>query len=300
MKVNVIFAAFVLGVCLAQDDTTIKTTTDKPTTATPQTTTPQTTTPTNAPNNTTTSTTTTTTTSAPTTTPAPGPASNFYTLYDGDVPCIMLSSDIRVNVQYTDDKKESKKGVVRVPVPTATNTTGTASGSCKNADNTSSLTISWGQGSSNLTLGFNLTEASKWELYQLTLYTTIDAQDFPGAPDQGKTLFVNGSLPGLSNVPVAVNSSLTCRAFVESSDFSGAVAGSNETYTVTATALGTKMEAFNTAPGKFLQEGLQCSQDDTSDLIPLSVGCALAALVLIVLISYLVGRRRRAAAYQSV
>lgn len=45
---------------------------------------------------------------------------------------------------------------------------------------------------------------------------------------------------------------------------------------------------------------VHCTADNTSDVVPIAVGCALAGLVVIVLIAYLVGRRRRSAAYQSV
>uniref|UniRef100_T1IW12 Lysosome-associated membrane glycoprotein 5 n=1 Tax=Strigamia maritima TaxID=126957 RepID=T1IW12_STRMM len=45
----------------------------------------------------------------------------------------------------------------------------------------------------------------------------------------------------------------------------------------------------------------ECSQDNTSDIVPIAVGCALAGLVVVVLIAYLVGRRRsRQKGYQSV
>lgn len=45
---------------------------------------------------------------------------------------------------------------------------------------------------------------------------------------------------------------------------------------------------------------VHCTADNISDVVPIAVGCALAGLVVIVLIAYLVGRRRRSGAYQSV
>lgn len=38
-----------------------------------------------------------------------------------------------------------------------------------------------------------------------------------------------------------------------------------------------------------------CTPSDTPDVVPIAVGCALAALVIIVLAAYLIGRRRRQA-----
>ena len=37
---------------------------------------------------------------------------------------------------------------------------------------------------------------------------------------------------------------------------------------------------------------LDCASSETPDVVPIAVGCALAALVIIVLIAYLIGRRR--------
>lgn len=293
----------VIGTCFSQEvvtttaGKTTPTTTGKTTTTTPETTTTTTTTTTPAPD------TTTSTPAPPTTTvpPAPTPAP-FFRFPEQGTPCIMLTGDFRATVQYKDDKKESKRAVLRVPVPNSESTNVTLSGNCRTDKNTSFVSLHWGPEENTFTLSFNLTSATKWEFTGVTLDYHVSAEDFPGAADIGKTLHLNGTLPGLSHVSVAVNSSLSCRSLVESSAISAQVSGSNETYTATATALGYKLEAFNTdpTPGDSLQGGIQCAQDDTSDLIPLAVGVALAGLVLIVLISYLVGRRRRASAYQSV
>lgn len=45
----------------------------------------------------------------------------------------------------------------------------------------------------------------------------------------------------------------------------------------------------------------ECPKDnDTNSIVPIAVGAALAALVVIVLIAYLIGRRRRNKGYESV
>ena len=53
---------------------------------------------------------------------------------------------------------------------------------------------------------------------------------------------MRGSLPGLSNTPVLLNHSLTCRSSIDSSSFNATVSPSNETYTATATGLGFKFQ----------------------------------------------------------
>lgn len=71
---------------------------------------------------------------------------------------------------------------------------------------------------------------------------------------------------------------------------------------VTFTATNVMINAFRPAnldPGQF-QTALDCTYRP-SDVVPIIVGCALAGTVLLVLVAYLVGRRRnRAAGYQSV
>ena len=45
----------------------------------------------------------------------------------------------------------------------------------------------------------------------------------------------------------------------------------------------------------------QCSADEkTNSIVPIAVGAALAGLVVIVLIAYLIGRRRNRKGYESV
>jgi lysosomal-associated membrane protein 1/2 len=53
----------------------------------------------------------------------------------------------------------------------------------------------------------------------------------------------------------------------------------------------------------FFFSAVDCAADKviTSDIVPIAVGCALAALVVVVLVAYLIGRRRaRQRGYQSV
>lgn len=40
--------------------------------------------------------------------------------------------------------------------------------------------------------------------------------------------------------------------------------------------------------------------DDNNDIVPIAVGCALAGLVLIVLIAYVIGRRKSHRGYEKV
>lgn len=53
-----------------------------------------------------------------------------------------------------------------------------------------------------------------------------------------------------------------------------------------------QLEAFHTRDTEVFSTAKDCDAIDTPDIVPIAVGCALAGLVVIVLIAYLVGRRR--------
>lgn len=63
-----------------------------------------------------------------------------------------------------------------------------------------------------------------------------------------------------------------------------------------------QVDAFRTATDAKFRKAFECAADEqVNDLVPIAVGCALLALVVIVLIAYFIGRRRsRRLAYQSV
>lgn len=53
-----------------------------------------------------------------------------------------------------------------------------------------------------------------------------------------------------------------------------------------------QFEAFRTKADTKFSTARDCDAIDTPDIVPIAVGCALAGLVIVVLIAYLVGRRR--------
>lgn len=54
-----------------------------------------------------------------------------------------------------------------------------------------------------------------------------------------------------------------------------------------------QLEAFHRSHDERFSTAHDCDSVDTPDIVPIAVGCALAALVALVLIAYLCGRRRR-------
>lgn len=286
--VFVIFAVLLIGV-LGQDEGN--------STAAPETTTPQPATTTPAP------TPPPTTAAPPTPTPHPSP-DEFYRVTEDNVTCVMYGGDVSFSVSYA--QTSGKSGTATVKVPQPGNDDAHSTGSCNaSVSGIQFINITWGPTNtmSSFQLQFNSTDSNnKWMLINVDAKIFLDETTFHNATDAGRYLTVSGEFPGLNNVAVDTNSSLVCRAAVGSTNFTALVnATSAPGYTVTGNAVGIKLQAFNSIPNmKDLQQGMRCEADITSDLVPIAVGCALAGLVLLVLISYLVGRRRRAAAYQSV
>lgn len=59
-----------------------------------------------------------------------------------------------------------------------------------------------------------------------------------------------------------------------------------------ATISHVQLEAFHKQTSDQFSTARDCEAIDTPDIVPIAVGCALAGLVVVVLIAYLVGRRR--------
>lgn len=217
--------------------------------------------------------------------------------------CVMFGGDVKFTISYPTTLKQNSDAIIALPRPSDTKHEVSSTGSCgTSGDGVQSITVSWGptDARSSYSLMFNST-GDQWEMISTDANLYIDPDYFVNATDAGKFLKVTGQYPGLTFVPVDTNSSFTCRAAIESKNFTSAVMDSASTYTTTSTVIGFKGQAYNTIPFVTeLQEGIRCEADKTSDLVPIAVGCALAGLVVLVLISYLVGRRRRSAAYQSV
>jgi lysosomal-associated membrane protein 1/2 len=213
----------------------------------------------------------------------------------------MFSADLKFTVTYPlKEAGKSNKTTVAVPRADDKNASVSANGSC--SPDEQYLVIQWGPSNtaSNLKLLFNST-GDKWELIRTQANLFIDAVNFQNSSDLGSVLMIDGYYPGLSNVAVDTNSSLTCRARVDGKNFTAKVESSESKFEVTSTVVGLELQAYNSVPHTSnLQQGTRCEADITSDLVPIAVGCALAGLVVLVLVSYLVGRRRRSAAYQSV
>ncbi|GIY64774.1 uncharacterized protein CDAR_303021 [Caerostris darwini] len=203
-------------------------------------------------------TTTTTTTLPPVTTvaPKPSPEKGLWNVTDGNVTCIRAELQIQFTVNIGNEQ-------VFVLSPNASD----SKSSCKISNVTQELVLS----DTNYDLAFLFEkDSTKTFVRNVTLlYRTSEGQE----------LFYNDT----KLFTVKSGNSYQCR----STDTVKMGNASMEILHIHIQAFGTADEdGFNTAE--------ECEADDTiSDIIPIAVACALASLIIIVLIAYLVGRRRR-------
>lgn len=280
----------------ALPSTTMPDTTEAPTTK-PNTTTTHTTT-TMTPNtttsmkpNTTTAVSTTTVMPPTTTAPPPEPAPGRWVANDThqNNVCIVMEAGIRMTFNYTKkDGKVVKDFILDVPKSASDG------GYCGNFSDVQNLTLyffrDW-----EMTFEFtNNKTSSKYYISSVKLNYSINNIHFPEA--QG----INGTKT--VSVPVHMFDTSDKNKFVCVSNqvlYSPNATTENglielQTYSLT-------FEAFrNSHTDKFTNGVNKCKDDEVSQLVPIIVGAALGGLIIIVLIAYLIGRRRSRRGYESV
>jgi lysosomal-associated membrane protein 1/2 len=252
------------------------------TTASTTTTTPQTT------SSTTTTTTISTTTEVPiTTTPAPKPEKPQVAKYyvrENNITCILVEFAAQLNISY--GINETKKFVSfnwpspgEQPVETV--------GSCGNETTEQNIIIIWKSGNEDvntLNLTFSLNSTTKPKEYSLSFAVfNLSSSIVPGSSDHAY-YHVGGffEIPKSRAYHCTTDQTLNLTAGVDpKSEIVGNVTLSR-----------VLMETYRSNDNKNFSEAIDCGAINTPDIVPIAVGIALIALVVVVLIAYLVGRRR--------
>ncbi|NXU56637.1 LAMP1 protein, partial [Turnix velox] len=219
-----------------------------------------------------------TTSHVPTASPAPtaspsNPAVGKYNVTGPNGTCVLAYMGLQLNITY--QKKDEKMGLDLLNfMPHNT----TSSGTCDNTSATLNLTF----GKTRVTFRFALnTSTEKFFLRGVSVSTTL--------PSEAKVPKFEASNNSMSELRASVGNSYKCSA--------------EENLQVTDKAL---VNVFNVQVQVFKIDGdkfgavEECQLDENNMLIPIIVGAALAGLVLIVLIAYLIGRKRSHAGYQTI
>ncbi|XP_070150254.1 lysosome-associated membrane glycoprotein 1-like [Polyergus mexicanus] len=214
------------------------------------------------------------------TTPLPPPSTGKWKVQQDNKLCIIVQMAAQFNVSYTNTTMSFHKVM---DIPSNSNATGNCGESEQN------VTLSWGsQDNSTLTVQNNFTlhfiknETNK--LYSLHhLEISLAAEKTP-TDKSNKTVTLIHMAPqfstGLSNSYRCLKEQSLNLNFKGGNDTVGELKVSN-----------LQFQAFRNDNTTIFGLAKDCSFD-TPDIVPITVGCALAGLVVVVLIAYLVGRRR--------
>lgn len=219
-------------------------------------------------------TTSTTTTSAPAPTPPGTPEQGHYSVnnINGSV-CLLARMGLQLNVSYF---SLSQNKTVQELVNLSPNDT-IVSGSCE-ASSASLVLTQEPIATLNLTFTLNST-SNKYHLSAITL------------------------LANWSDMTAPFWASNTSLDYLQSTLGRSYMCNSEQTLAVVPTfSLNTfrvQVQPFEVTTNQFATAE-ECQMDQTQMLIPIIVGAALAGLVLIVLIAYLIGRKRSHAGYQTI
>lgn len=262
--------------------TTPTTTTTKPTSTTTKPTTPPSTT----------TTTRATTTGKPDVVPDfPKNGGTWIVNSTNNVSCLVLDAAFQISVTHKNDKNQSETVLINIP-PHAKGT-----GTC-DSDKSATLSIEWpvtGGDSSQLSLAFRRGNDSKgqgkevFELHEVRVKVTINDNE-----NGTETVVATQTFTDVNaRFRAPLNKSYACTK-------EPAIKFENDT-NVELKVGKLQVEAFRSTPFDKFSAEFECSADDVSAVVPFAVGASLALLVVIVLIAYLIGRRRsRARGYQSV
>ncbi|KAK5860810.1 hypothetical protein PBY51_022266 [Eleginops maclovinus] len=199
---------------------------------------------------------------------------NYVVSSSNGTACLLASMGLQLNITFN---SVSQNKTVRNIVNLQPNVT-KSSGSCES--DTASLRLSSDAENTNLTFFFSLnTTSNKYHLSNVSLSAAWPDMKEPVSADNSSLDFLRGTL-GFSYM---------CR---EQQTLTVAADLSINTFQLQVQPFGVSGDQFGAAE--------ECQLDEDDMLIPIIVGAALAGLVLIVLLAYLIGRKRSHAGYQTI
>lgn len=221
-----------------------------------------------------------TTASTTTTTPAPTappgtPERGTYSLKNNGTDCLLAHMGLQLNVTYL---SKSQNKTVQELVNVTPNLT-SSSGSCGDSNATLVLTQTQ-ERITTLSFIFTLNSTShKYHLSGITLLANWSDMAVPFSANNATLNYLQSTF-GRSYMCNAEQTLAVVPTF------------SLNTFRLQVQPFGVTTDQFATAE--------ECQMDQDQMLIPIIVGAALAGLVLIVLIAYLIGRKRSHAGYQTI
>ncbi|KAL3056063.1 hypothetical protein OYC64_018715 [Pagothenia borchgrevinki] len=211
---------------------------------------------------------------AQTTEPMRPEKGNYVVSSSNGTACLLASMGLQLNITFNSvSQNKTVQNIVNLQ-PNVTK----SSGSCDT--DTASLRLSTDAEKTNLNFFFSLnTTSNKYHLSNVSLSAAWPDMKEPVSADNSSLDFLRGTL-GFSYM---------CR---EQQTLTVSPDLSINTFQLQVQPFGVSGDQFGAAE--------ECQLDEDDMLIPIIVGAALAGLVLIVLLAYLIGRKRSHAGYQTI
>ncbi|CAG5865744.1 unnamed protein product [Menidia menidia] len=214
------------------------------------------------------------TTAAPHTDPARPDRGTYRLTSSNGTTCLLAYMGLQLNFSISSLPQNKTLQQVLNVNPNTTK----ALGSCE--AESAHLRLTTDGDKTNLTFVFTLnTTSDKYHLSEVTVKAVLPEMKDPFSAQNSSLNYLRGTL----------GRSYMCR---EEQTLSVSANFSINTFQVQVQPFGLKGEQFGAAE--------ECQLDEDDMLIPIIVGAALAGLVLIVLLAYLIGRKRSHAGYQTI
>ncbi|EDW11935.2 lysosome-associated membrane glycoprotein 1 [Drosophila mojavensis] len=254
--------------------------------------------PTSSSSSTSTTSTTTTTTVAPTTsttvapstsTPAPVPTTTRKpqpypdpTVGTWNCSCIMLTMAAQLNFTYETKSGNMTNGLFNVP------SNAKLDHCLCDSPITQFMQLNWGPIDGQESLVLQLENKNKSvSLTLIKVVLPLAAADFPDAKENQTIQLIHQSPNTDFKTPEKMSYHCTR---VQKLNMTETISGNNTIGTISVSHV--QVEGFRSANATGFSSVHDCDSSETSDVVPIAVGIALAALILVVLISYLCARRR--------
>uniref|UniRef100_A0A1E1XI30 Lysosome-associated membrane glycoprotein 5 n=1 Tax=Amblyomma aureolatum TaxID=187763 RepID=A0A1E1XI30_9ACAR len=200
--------------------------------------------------------------------------------------CILVKAALQFRINYLTKDNQMKEALLPLDNETVVDH---VLSSCSSPGGEQTLALQFGR---NDSLKLSFAKNGTVYLHDVTVAYMTDPVNFPDAAKPGEKVTVRNDSFMLYSVPE--DRSYHCG--VDQPIY----LGSNVTLDVISVQLQAFINSTTEKPAQF-GAAVECSAGDISNIVPIAVGAALAALVIIVLIAYLIGRSKsRQKGYQSV
>lgn len=200
--------------------------------------------------------------------------------------CIKIHFAVQIVIPYLHKARNTTYNAT-VNIPPSAHVSG---GDCVSDKATENIEIQWLNADNaidNIKLQFvqNVT-AKNYQLQEINMNITADDVSFPGIEDKNPIILIHQS----SEFTTSLLKSYKCdkEQILNLTDVSN-----NGRGWIHISHL--QLQAFGNATNNEFYSAIDCEPTSTPDVVPIAVGCALAILVIVVLVAYLIGRKRRQA-----